>query len=94
MEENRLLAARRLGASRTVQASREDAAAIIAECTGGTGADAAFETAGNARALQSALKSLRRGGSLAIVGLPPQSEIPLPIPFIVDNELDIFGIFR
>lgn len=31
---------------------------------------------------------------MAIVGLPAQSEIPLNIPFIADNEVDIYGIFR
>ncbi|MFC5700713.1 NAD(P)-dependent alcohol dehydrogenase [Cohnella faecalis] len=94
LEEKRLNAARQLGATHAIQVNRDDAAAIIEELTGGIGADAAFETAGNDRALLSALKSLRRGGALAIVGLPPQGDIPLPIPFIVDNELDIFGVFR
>lgn len=52
------------------------------------------ETAGNPAALQSALASVRRGGKLAIVGLPSQNEIPLNVPFIADNEIDIYGIFR
>jgi hypothetical protein len=30
----------------------------------------------------------------AIVGLPSQNEIPLNVPFIADNEIDIYGIFR
>ncbi len=54
----------------------------------------AWETAGNPAALQSALASVRRGGKLAIVGLPSQNEIPLNVPFIADNEIDIYGIFR
>lgn len=33
-------------------------------------------------------------GKLAIVGLPAQAEIPLNVPFIADNEVDIYGIFR
>lgn len=94
LEEGRLHAARQLGATHTIQVNRENTAAIIDELTGGIGADVAFETAGSDKALQSALKSLRRGGALAIVGLPPKSDIPLDIPFIVDNELDLFGIFR
>ncbi|MDJ1632140.1 NAD(P)-dependent alcohol dehydrogenase [Bacillus velezensis] len=49
---------------------------------------------GNPAALQSALASVRRGGKLAIVGLPSQNEIPLNVPFIADNEIDIYGIFR
>jgi threonine dehydrogenase-like Zn-dependent dehydrogenase len=41
-----------------------------------------------------ALGSLRRGGKLAVVGLPPQDEIPLNVPLIADNEIDIYGVFR
>jgi L-iditol 2-dehydrogenase len=56
-------------------------------------ADVAWETSGNPKALQSALGSLCRGGKLAIVGLPAHDEIPLNVPFIADNEVDIYGIF-
>ncbi len=66
----------------------------IKTITNGRGVDTAWETAGNPAALQSALASVRRGGKLAIVGLPSQNEIPLNVPFIADNEIDIYGIFR
>lgn len=62
--------------------------------TNGKGVDVAWETAGHPAALQSALGSLRRGGKLAVVGLPPQDEIPLNVPLIADNEIDIYGVFR
>jgi len=94
LEENRLEAARKLGATHTINVLEHDVYEQINTITNGEGVDVAFETAGNPRALQSALVSIRRGGKLAIVGLPPQDEIGLNVPLIADNELDIYGIFR
>lgn len=87
-------AAEKLGATHAINVLEQDPNEEIARITGGKGVDVAFETAGNPKALQSALKSLKRGGKLAIVGLPPQDEIALNVPLIADYELDIFGIFR
>jgi L-iditol 2-dehydrogenase len=94
LEPNRLEAARRLGATHAIDIKDADPVQAVREATDGIGADVAFETAGNPKALQSALHAVRRGGKLAVVGLPPQDEIPLNVPWIADNELDIYGIFR
>lgn len=94
LEDNRLEAAIRIGATHTINVRHEDALQKIAELTGGIGVDAAWETAGNPRALQTALHSLRRGGKLVIVGLPAQDEIALNVPFMADNEIDVYGVFR
>ncbi|ASA23925.1 NAD(P)-dependent alcohol dehydrogenase [Paenibacillus donghaensis] len=94
LEDLRLEAAKRMGATHTINIREEEPLARIKELTGGIGADVAWETAGNPKALQAAMYCLRRGGKLAIVGLPAQDEIALNVPFIADNELDIFGIFR
>jgi len=94
LEQVRLEAARRMGATHVINVREEDAIERIRELTGGVGVDTAWETAGNPKALQTALHSLRRGGKLVIVGLPAQDEIPLNVPFIADNEVDIYGVFR
>ncbi|WP_077624656.1 NAD(P)-dependent alcohol dehydrogenase [Sediminibacillus massiliensis] len=94
LEKNRLAAAAELGATHTINVLETDVLAEIKEITNGEGVDVAFETAGNPKALQSALSAVRRGGKLAIIGLPPQDEIGLNVPAIADNELDIVGIFR
>jgi L-iditol 2-dehydrogenase len=94
LEPIRLVAAKRMGATDTINIREEDPVEAIKRLTGGQGVDTAWETAGNPKALQSALYSLRRGGKLAIVGLPAQDEIPLNVPFMADNEIDIYGIFR
>jgi L-iditol 2-dehydrogenase len=94
IEPLRMEAALKLGASYAVHAGQENAAEAIRRLTGGEGVDAAIETAGNPNALQSALLGVRRGGKMAIVGLPPQGQAALDISYIVDNEIDIRGVFR
>jgi L-iditol 2-dehydrogenase len=94
LEENRLRAAIRLGATEGVPASSPDAAREIRDRLGRGGADVALETAGHGKALQTALASVRRGGKLVIVGLPANPDVALNVPFICDNEVDIYGVFR
>ncbi|MNI44107.1 Sorbitol dehydrogenase [compost metagenome] len=94
LEEVRLEAALRLGATHAVNVKKEDALAVIRQLTDGAGVDVAWETAGSPQALQSALASVRRGGRLAVIGLPAQDQIPLNVPLIADSEIDICGIFR
>lgn len=93
LEQNRLEAAAALGAEHTLSAGKTDVADDIRALTDG-GVDVALETAGHERAVQTALSSLRRNGKLAIIGLPPEPEARLNIPFICDNEIDVYGIFR
>lgn len=90
----RLEEALKLGATETINISKEDPVERIQEITNGKGADYAFETAGHPAALHSAVQSLAVGGSLSIVGLPQQEEIALNIPFIGNRELNIYGVFR
>ncbi|GIO24110.1 NAD(P)-dependent alcohol dehydrogenase [Oceanobacillus sp. J11TS1] len=94
LEPLRLEAAKQQGATHVINVKEQNSDKEIMHITNGKGVDVAWETAGNPLALQSALSSVRRGGKLAIVGLPAQSEIPLNVPFIADNEIDIHGIFR
>lgn len=94
LEPLRLEAAKQMGATHIINIREQDPLEEIKRITSGKGVDVAWETAGNPKALQAALGSLRRGGKLAVVGLPAQDEIPLNVPFIADNEVDIYGIFR
>ncbi|WP_404456463.1 NAD(P)-dependent alcohol dehydrogenase [Virgibacillus necropolis] len=94
LEEKRLEAAKRMGATQTINIREEDPIQAVKQLTNDVGVDAAFETAGNPKALQAALSVVKRGGKLAIVGLPPQDEIGVNVPLIADNELDVYGVFR
>lgn len=62
-----------MGATDVINVKEIDAVQRIKELKDGVGVDAAWETAGNPRALQSALYSLRRGGKLVIESIRTKS---------------------
>lgn len=94
MEPFRLEIALKMGATHVIDASKEDAVAAVNRILGNQGADLAIETAGNGQAVRNAIGSVRRGGRVVLVGLPPQSETAVDIGHIVDGEIDIYGVFR
>lgn len=70
--DDKLALARRHGAEATVNAATEaDPAARIVEITGG-GAHGGLVTAVNGKAFPQAVGGLRRGGTVTLVGLPPE----------------------
>ena len=78
VDDEKLALARKHGAEVTVNAATSpDAAAEIREQTGG-GVHGALVTAVNAHAFPQAVGALRRGGTVSLVGLPPE-KFPLDI---------------
>jgi len=77
IDESKLALARKHGAEVTVNAVEGDAAEEIARATGG-GVHGALVTAVNGKAFPEAVSGLRRGGTVSLVGLPPES-FPLDI---------------
>lgn len=94
VESNRLEVAKKIGATHTIRVLKEDPVQTVKSLTADLGVDVGIETAGNPKALQSLLASVRRGGRVGIVGLPPVDNMDINIPMIVDNEMEIQGIFR
>lgn len=80
--------ARRLGATVTVNAMKEDPAAVIKREIGG--AHGALVTAVSPKAFDQAQNMLRRGGTLVLNGLPP-GDFPLPIFSTVLNGITVRG---
>ena len=90
VDRARLDLACRLGADEAVSAKETDAAAEILRRTGGRGADLAVEAVGFPATLATAVKAVRKGGRVALVGnLTPQVELPLQA--VVTRELTLFG---
>jgi L-iditol 2-dehydrogenase len=89
LEPGRLEQAERLGADVTVRAS-EDVQARIAELTGGRGVDVAFEAVGAAAPIATAVRGLKKGGTLVLIGnVTPKVEVDLQA--IVTRELSLLG---
>ena len=89
IDDAKLDLARRLGASLTVNAAQEDAPSAIKRGTDG-GARGVLVTAVSPTAFEQALGMVGRGGTVALVGLPPGG-FPLPIFDVVLNGITVRG---
>lgn len=90
LDPERLELARSLGADWTVNPAEENVSERIAELTDGRGADSAFDAVGLEVTLISCVESLRKGGSLCLVGnLKPS--VTLPLQKVVARELTLYG---
>lgn len=77
-EKVRLPKARELGIEQAVNVTRTDLASIIADLTGGEGADVVIELSGAPAAISQSFKMARRLGRVGIIGQPPGEEVPIP----------------
>jgi len=90
---HRLEAARRFGATHTVNAKSDDPVKAIRDLTGG-GADFAFEVIGRAATVRQAVDCVSRGGVAVAVGLPPtREELTVPGPSFVLDEKTLRACF-
>lgn len=93
LSDEKLGLARQLGATDTVNAREEGAVEKVRDLTGG-GVDFALEMAGAVRALETAYKITRRGGTTITAGLPPPTAtFPLPIVNLVGEERTVKGSY-
>ena len=88
VQEDKLDAAKLLGASYTVNAAHEDPAAAIQRLGG---ADVAIALAVAPRSIRSAFDSLRPGGRLVLVSLPKEGTLELPIFETVLKGISVIG---
>ncbi|WP_071797488.1 NAD(P)-dependent alcohol dehydrogenase [Natronohydrobacter thiooxidans] len=77
----------------TVDVSQSDLVAFVHERTQDWGADVAFEASGAPKVLNDAVRCVRPGGCLVIVGMPP-SEVPFDVNAAVMREIRIETVFR
>jgi Zn-dependent alcohol dehydrogenase len=68
--ESKLVAARHFGATDTIDLTREDVKARVAEYTNGRRADYVFVTVGAKSAIEQGIGLMKRNGSMVIVGMP------------------------
>ena len=85
--------ARALGATHAFDANTPDCVDAIRAATGG-GVDFAFELAGSVKALDTAYRITRRGGTTVTAGLPPPSAtLALPAVSLVAEERTVMGSY-
>jgi L-iditol 2-dehydrogenase len=90
VDRGRLELAAKLGAGDTLSPEDGDVAAEVVRRTAGRGADLAVEAVGLPATVSAAIHSVRKGGSVALVGnLSPKTELPLQA--VVTRELTLYG---
>ncbi len=90
IDQRKLDLASQLGADEVFRADRIDAPAEVTKLTNGRGADVSFEVVGNTQALNTAILSLKKGGTLTLVGnVSPQVDLPLQVA--VTRQIRIQG---
>jgi len=88
----RLAVARELGSTGIVDYEETDPVAGIRAATGGRGADCVFDCSGNTAVIPQALRSVRRGGSVALLGLAGGATAELPVDLVTLDELNVLGV--
>jgi len=90
LDPGRLELARQLGADEGLNPDELDVVARVLERTAGHGADLSFEVVGITSSLNLAIRCLKKGGSITLVGnLSPATEFPLQT--VVTRELTVYG---
>ena len=79
----------RCGAVAALDPAERDLPARVREVLGGP-VDAVFDCVANEFSVKDAVGSIRRSGTLLIVGVPPR-DITVPLPFVQDWELKVQG---
>jgi len=90
LQPQRLVLARQLGADMGLNPSKDDIISLIGKMTANRGADLAVDAVGVNASLKTALRSLRKGGFLTLIGnLSPQVELALQS--VVTKEITLRG---
>jgi L-iditol 2-dehydrogenase len=90
--KSRLEAAKRLGADAVVDFEKEEPVEAVRAITGGRGVDEAFESSGAAGTLIQAIRMVKKGGRISLLGVPSDKvQEAIPFKYLVHNEIMIIG---
>ena len=89
VDETRLERSRRLGATAAFL-SGDDLTQRVQECTDGMGADVVAEAVGNSVTVNAAIDSVRKGGSVVLVG-NTSPKVDLPLQKVVARQIRLQG---
>ena len=90
----RLDKARALGATHAINAAKQDVVKELMAASGGRGYDVVMETAGATVTTQQTPSIVKRGGTIVLVGMPPQDTFPFNFTELMNHVAQIKTIFR
>ncbi len=90
IKQDRLDLACKLGADEGLRADTNDVQSEVYKRTGNRGADCVFEVVGIPQTIKTAVTSLKKGGSLTLIG-NLSSAVELPLQMVVTRELSLYG---
>ena len=82
-----------MGATLALNSLTDDIPHIVNRFTDNRGIDCCIETAGSPLTCALAVKLVRTGGSIALVGIPHEL-VPMDLFTVVDKEIRLQGVFR
>lgn len=92
VNDHRLELARKMGATRAVNVKYQPIREVMDELGMAEGFDVGLEMSGNPMALNDMVKSMNHGGSIAMLGIPPQ-ETPMDWNQVIFKSLTVRGIY-
>lgn len=92
--DKRLEFARKLGATHTINAKKDNVEDKIKEIFSGQGADVVFETAGSIVTIAQTPFLAKRGGTIVLVGQASESKVSYNFAEVMIKELTIKSVFR
>jgi len=92
--KSRLSVARQLGATTAIDVNNKNIEKEINKLFSGLRADVAFEACGAAATVQQAIRVVKPGGKVVLIGLANIEHIPIDTTEVIFNELSIKGSMR
>ncbi len=88
----RLATAGSMGADHLVDFTKQDPVEAVRALTGGIGPDEVFECSGAKGTFNQAVRMVRKGGRIALIGVATADVMEeLPFKYVTHNEIGIFG---
>jgi Zn-dependent alcohol dehydrogenase len=77
--ESKLDAARRFGATHTINARLQEPLSTVLDLTAGRGADYGFAAVGRSQVISQVTEMIRKGGTAVVVGMPPNEDVEFAV---------------
>ncbi len=92
--DNRLEAAKRLGADFAVNTSKKNLHELIADTTGDIGVDVVIDCVGISPTINEAIDNCKKGGKIVLVGMGADGNVNINMNRAISKEIDFKTIFR